>query len=169
MLYHSDKQVLKQIAFRENGRDGFCWERKKNIAKRNNLSRQTVHKAYKRLEKANLIVVSWKTIDNKLFIVANTKELGWFIGNFLLYLIRNKLKPFYYNSRYYTRELFNIIYNFIKNNLSNILSSVKGSVKGKLGKATGEGFIKGNTEPMGKGLTELGNNKFIKQLNNGNS
>jgi len=88
MLYPSDKQVLKQIAFRENGRDGFCWERKKNMAKRNWLSRQTVHKAYKRLEKANLIVVSWKTIDNKLFVVANTKELGWFIGNFLLYLIK---------------------------------------------------------------------------------
>jgi len=35
MLYPADRQVLKQIAFRENGSDGFCWERKKNIAWRN--------------------------------------------------------------------------------------------------------------------------------------
>ena len=85
MLYPSDREVLKQIAFRENGIDGFCWEKKKNIAIRNRLSRQTVHKAYKRLEKADLIVVSWKTKDNKLFVCANTKEPCWFVGNFLLY------------------------------------------------------------------------------------
>ena len=87
MFNNSDRQVLKQIAFRENGSDGFCWERKKNIAWRNKLSRQTVHKAYKRLEKANLIKVYYKEINNKIFVCANTKELGWFIGNFLLFSI----------------------------------------------------------------------------------
>jgi len=91
MLNPSDLKVLKQIAFRENGSDGFCWERKKNIAWRNKLSRQTVHKAYKRLEKANLIKVYHKEINNKIFVCANTKELGFFIGNFLLYCLRNNL------------------------------------------------------------------------------
>jgi hypothetical protein len=162
MLYPSDKQVLKQIAFRENGRDGFCWERKKNIAKRNWLSRQTVHRAYKRLAKANLIVVSWKTIDNKLFVVANTKELGWFIGNFLLYLIRNNLKSFYYFTSSYTKELFNIIYNFIKNNLSNILSSVKGYVKDSTCGASKSGFLGANNEKITKEKAFGNENRFIK-------
>ena len=167
MLYHSDKQVLKQIAFRENGRDGFCWERKKNIALRNKLSRQTVHRAYKRLEKANLIVVSWKTIDNKLFIVANTKELGWFIGNFLLYLIRNNLKSFYYNSKYYTKELFNIIYNFIKNNLSNILSNVKTLVNRGCNSGNDRRPFNGNNISLNNEIFKLGKNEFIKEKERG--
>jgi len=162
MLYPADRQVLKQIAFRENGSDGFCWERKKNIAWRNRLSRQTVHKAYKRLEKANLIKVYYKEINNKIFVCANTKELGWFIGNFLLYCLRNNLKSFYYAPKTYFKELFNVIYNFIKNNLSNILSSIKGAVNqngldgaNKIGNGVLEGNLCDDADKKGK-------NKFIK-------
>ena len=54
-------------------------------------------------------------INNKIFVCANTKELGWFIGNFLLYCLRNNLKSFYYAPKTYFKELFNVIYN-----LSNI-------------------------------------------------
>ena len=31
MLYLLDRLILKQIAFGENGKDVFCWERKKRI------------------------------------------------------------------------------------------------------------------------------------------
>ena len=166
MLYPSDRQVLKQIAFRENGRDGFCWERKKNIAWRNKLSRQTVHKSYKRLQNANLITISYKTINNKIFICANTKELGWFIGNFLLYCLRNNLKSFYYAPKYYFKELFNIIYNFIKNNLSNILSGVKGYVKTQGERASFEGEKSGFYI---KKESEMGTNAKNQFINKGES
>ena len=63
-------------------------------------------KAYKRLEKANLIKVYYKEINNKIFVCANTKELGFFIGNFLLYCLRNNLKSFYYTPKIYFKELF---------------------------------------------------------------